>query len=1038
MNSTADQKEGRQRGSKSVAALRTWSQSSLHKARSVLSDIGGYLAVTEEGSRLDEWKERLHRSASRGSISFSLDDLVSRKDSEDPALTRLEKVLFEDDRPEFISQSADLLNNGPSSFGKALFTSPELTGEKQDSSERCLNLVGAEFIPSPPSAHGEHIDDGQHLADDRILIQVCPAGEENFDILRPSASPHDRTFYTPTANDPNFVPERKFSPDALFKPGHLGDGSVPRRATKREVTTNQQGRSVPVGASLPPSILHTKPRVLDGPHTTPFYSFYTGAYKLPLKESTELGVASYTRQQQSLRRSRDIVSPGRRPLRPSSAGAASSPDQKPSTVSFSGEVSVTEFFPGRDQSPRSSEEEAPVSLSAEETGDQHPISVSESRHRKYIRRIVKRMKKSPSKSILKGSSKKTQKASRPLPQLDVQLTTLEARVSPEGAAPRTKTSSGRPLPRLPSVWQSPSSILPSPSSSSSSLASSVSWPCSVDSTLSRNLDISSDDEPSSEIAGGLGYRGSPESSRRVEGASPDRRVRDEGVTVARTGLKHYRPLRDLEENGQQFLDIGSNEAMRMSLLNRKQTINSALKEAQEKYGKTLPEAETAMFEEKAEGKLIDPRDHPYLRAQMDALPSYSPIVILIISIAQIVVFGTFCVLGGTADIALEHTVVTANNIHTFMGRESVQRVTTPNLWIGPTMTYWIGQGATFAPCMRDDYVTNLYLAQRQFDLSVPLGCCELPTRDLAGTTTQAECDTLTGGTGSWRATPCGSRLAGESATAAHIMRPCCYGIMGKCKLTTLQHCTFVNGVYSSSGEEHCSKVNCLAQTCGPGDLSSDPAQPYKPRSSALTSQWWRWLLSPWLHAGLIHLLLVVAVQCVVGVRIERMVGGVRLAIVYLICGAGGNMTGAVFSPYSPQMGGSAAACGLLGCACVELLQAWTLVPRALCKLLTLLTVLTILLMAGTLPLVDNWAQLGGFVFGLLSALVFLPYIVLGRWDAQRKRCLVVFGFVMLVLMYAVLLMMFYYVQGDFCPACQHFNCIPYTTDACHQPEDNYP
>eukprot|EP00058_Branchiostoma_floridae_P018178 XP_002603667.1 hypothetical protein BRAFLDRAFT_128681 [Branchiostoma floridae] len=469
-------------------------------------------------------------------------------------------------------------------------------------------------------------------------------------------------------------------------------------------------------------------------------------------------------------------------------------------------------------------------------------------------------------------------------------------------------------------------------------------------------------------------------------------------------------------------------------------------------------------------------------------------------------------------------------------------------------------------------------ASQQFDLSVPLGCCELPTRDLAGTTTQTECDTLTGGhpgsvdpgtssavksdvsspvaepevsptvavvepsedvlseaapsltkfspvavvepsedllseaapslakpglssssseqvpstsaapvpaprarsqrrrrkaaspiqpvtrrymcqgcTGSWRATPCGSRLAGESATAAHIMRPCCYGIMGKCKLTTLQHCTFLNGVFSTSREEHCSKVNCLAQTCGPGDLSSDSAQPYQPRPSALTSQWWRWLLSPWLHAGLIHLLLVVTVQCIVGVRIERMVGGVRLAIIYLICGAGGNLmkniyltvstksfllnpmqTGAVFSPYTPQMGGAAAACGLLGCACVELLQAWRLVPRALCKLLTLLTVLTVLFMAGTLPLVDNWAQLGGFVFGLLSALVFLPYIVLGRWDARRKRCLVVLGFVMLVLMYAVLLMMFYYVQGDFCPACKHFNCIPYTTDACHQPEDNYP
>ncbi|XP_078588387.1 uncharacterized protein LOC144869190 isoform X6 [Branchiostoma floridae x Branchiostoma japonicum] len=929
--------------------------------------------------------------------------MVSRKDSEDPALTRLEKVLFEEDRPEFSSQREDLRNKDTFPFGRALFTSPELTGESSASEPGCSL--------APPSGHR------QNLADERIPIQVCPADGESFDMLHTSKSPHDGTIYTSTVRDHDFVTERKVSPGALFVSGRLGDGSVPRKAT----TTSQQGGPVHVGTSRPRSILHTDTPILDGPHTTPFYSFYTGAYKLPLKESKELGVASYTRQQQSLRRSREVISPGRRLLRPSSVEAASSPDQKPSSVSFSGEVSVTEFVPARDQSPRSSEEETPVSFLAEEIDDQHPESVSESRHRKYIRRIVRRLKKSPSKSILKGSPKEPQKQGRPLPQLDVQPTTLETQVSPR-----------RPLPRLPSAWESPSSILPSPSSSSSSLASTVSWPYSTDSHLSRtlgSLDVSSDDEPSLETTGGShGHRESP----------LDTRVSAEEMAVGQTGLKHYKPLQSLEENGQQFLDIGSNKALRMSLLNRKQTINSALQEAQEKYGKTLSEAETAMFEEQADGKLQDPRGHPYLRAQMDALPTYSPIVILIICIAQMAVFGTFCALGGTADIALEHTVVTANNIHTFLGRESIQRVTTPNLWIGPTMRYWISQGATFAPCMRDDYVTNLYLAQQQFDMSVPLGCCELPTRDLAGTTTQTECDTLTGGTGSWRATPCGSRLAGESATAAHIMRPCCYGILGKCKLTTLQHCTFLNGVFSTSGEEHCSKVNCLAQTCGPGDLSSDSAQPYRPRPSALTSQWWRWLLSPWLHAGLIHLLLVVAVQCIVGVRIERMVGGVRLAIIYLICGAGGNLTGAVFSPYTPQMGGAAAACGLLGCACVELLQAWRLVPRALCKLLTLLTVLTVLFMAGTLPLVDNWAQLGGFVFGLLSALVFLPYIVLGRWDARRKRCLVVFGFVMLVLMYAVLLMMFYYVQGDFCPACKHFNCIPYTTDACHQPEDNYP
>jgi len=190
-----------------------------------------------------------------------------------------------------------------------------------------------------------------------------------------------------------------------------------------------------------------------------------------------------------------------------------------------------------DQSPRSSEEETPVSFLAEEIDDQHPESVSESRHRKYIRRIVRRLKKSPSKSILKGSPNEPQKQGRPLPQLDVQPTTLETQVSPR-----------RPLPRLPSAWESPSSILPSPSSSSSSLASTLSWPYSTGSHLSRtlgSLDVSSDDEPSLETTGGNhGHRESP----------LDTRVSGEEMAVGQTGLKHYKPPQSLEVRSTRFIE----------------------------------------------------------------------------------------------------------------------------------------------------------------------------------------------------------------------------------------------------------------------------------------------------------------------------------------------------------------------------------------------------------------------------------------------------------------------------------------------------
>lgn len=43
-------------------------------------------------------------------------------------------------------------------------------------------------------------------------------------------------------------------------------------------------------------------------------------------------------------------------------------------------------------------------------------------------------------------------------------------------------------------------------------------------------------------------------------------------------------------------------------------------------------------------------------------------------------------------------------------------------------------------------------------------------------------------------------------------------------------------------------------------------------------------------------------------------------------------------------------------------------------------------MVGTLPFVDNFAHIGGLVFGIFAAMAFLPYITFGRWNRIRKAC----------------------------------------------------
>lgn len=88
--------------------------------------------------------------------------------------------------------------------------------------------------------------------------------------------------------------------------------------------------------------------------------------------------------------------------------------------------------------------------------------------------------------------------------------------------------------------------------------------------------------------------------------------------------------------------------------------------------------------------------------------------------------------------------------------------------------------------------------------------------------------------------------------------------------------------------------------------------------------------------------------------------------------------------------------------------------------MTLSIVVVASLMIGTLPFIDNWSHIGGFVFGLVSAIVFLPYITFGKWDLTRKCLLLVFAIPSLIIMLIVAFVYFYRVQSiHFCSWCHY-------------------
>ena len=123
--------------------------------------------------------------------------------------------------------------------------------------------------------------------------------------------------------------------------------------------------------------------------------------------------------------------------------------------------------------------------------------------------------------------------------------------------------------------------------------------------------------------------------------------------------------------------------------------------------------------------------------------------------------------------------------------------------------------------------------------------------------------------------------------------------------------------------------------------------------------------------------------------------------------------------------------GLLAVHFVELFQSWQIVERAWLELLKLSAITIILLAIGTLPFIDNLAQIGGFLFGIPSAIIFLPYITFGKVDAWRKRVLLIICVPLLLLMYTICFIVFYVVSNpNFCSFCHYLNCVPYYRDLC--------
>ena len=88
------------------------------------------------------------------------------------------------------------------------------------------------------------------------------------------------------------------------------------------------------------------------------------------------------------------------------------------------------------------------------------------------------------------------------------------------------------------------------------------------------------------------------------------------------------------------------------------------------------------------------------------------------------------------------------------------------------------------------------------------------------------------------------------------------------------------------------QVNCLRDICqfngvGIGEETDSNGNPNPNRPIA--QQFWRWVTSLFIHLGVIHIIIIIPIQLYVGIKIERTIGWLRIGLIYLVSGVGGNI-----------------------------------------------------------------------------------------------------------------------------------------------------
>ncbi|MDM1362642.1 rhomboid family intramembrane serine protease [Myroides marinus] len=146
------------------------------------------------------------------------------------------------------------------------------------------------------------------------------------------------------------------------------------------------------------------------------------------------------------------------------------------------------------------------------------------------------------------------------------------------------------------------------------------------------------------------------------------------------------------------------------------------------------------------------------------------------------------------------------------------------------------------------------------------------------------------------------------------------------------------------------------------------------RPLVLEGQWWRLLTNIFLHGGLMHLFVNMAGLLFISIFLEKYLGSIRYAAVYLISGVFASLCSIWWYKATISVGASGAIFGLYSFLLVSLLR--KNVPRDMDKgfLIIVCAFIGVNLLMGLSEGIDNAAHIGGLISGLILGLFMSKYV----------------------------------------------------------------